>query len=345
MGIERKHFGVTADGTDVYSYTLTNKNGMQATLITLGAALQSLLVPDKHGKLRDVVVGFDDVAGFEQRSDYQGVTVGRYCNRIAGGKMRIGGKTYDLTRNEREITCLHGGGEFSKAVWTPEVTGENEVAFSYTSPDGAEGFPGEMTAQIEYALTEENELVLRYSAVCTADTYINFTNHTYFNLAGQDSGDVLDTTLRIRASRYLPTDADSIPTGELRDVTGTAFDFREEKPIGRDIGQDDPQLVQCRGYDHNYCLDTRPENAPAVEAHSPRSGVRMQVFTDLPGVQLYTGNFLSGKEGKDGVGMYAHAGFCLETQFYPDTPHRPEFPTCLFKAGETFTSRTSFRFV
>ena len=184
MGIERRHFGVTADGVDVLSYTLTNKNGMQATLITLGGALQALRVPDKHGKLRDVVVGFDDVAGFEQRSDYQGVLVGRYCNRIAGGRMRVGDKTYDLTRNEKGITCLHGGGEFSAAVWTPEVTGENKVAFSYTSPDGAEGFPGEMTACVEYGLTEENELILHYSAVCSADSYINMTNHTYFNLAG-----------------------------------------------------------------------------------------------------------------------------------------------------------------
>ena len=345
MGIEKKLFGTTADGTDVYAYTLTNKNGMRAVLLTLGGALQSFFVRDKHGKLRDVIVGFDDVEGFETRSNYQGVLVGRYCNRIAGGAFTIGGKTYPVTKNEKGITCLHGGGEFSRAVWNASVADENSVAFSFVSPDGAEGFPGEMRATVRYTLTEDDALVLDYTAECTADSFINLTNHAYFNLGGVGSGDVLGTELRIAASHMLPTDENSIPTGEVRAVAGTAFDFRAAKPIGRDIGEADAQLLQCKGYDHNYCLDVHDADTAAVEAYDPASGVRMQVCTDLPGVQLYTGNFLSGSLGKNGKPMDKHAGFCLETQYYPDTPHRPEFPPCLYKAGETYRSRTQFRFV
>ncbi len=342
MSIEKKLFGTTAGGTDVYSYTITNANGMRAVILTYGGALQALFVPDKHGKMRDVLIGFDDMDGFETRCNYQGLLVGRYCNRIADGRFSIGSKTYDVTRNEKGVTCLHGGGEFSRAVWDARVLSENAVELRYVSADGAEGFPGEMETTVVYTLTDENELILDYKARCTADSYINLTNHAYFNLAGFDGGDILPTELTLRASHYLPTDERSIPTGELRDVTGTAFDFRKAKPIGRDIGADDAQLLQCRGYDHNYCLDAG--DGAAAEAYCPASGIRMQMFTDLPGVQLYTGNFLSGNAGKKGLPMGKHAGFCLETQYYPDTPNRPEFPSCLYKAGEVYTSRTSFKF-
>ena len=345
MGIEKKLFGTTADGRDVYSYTLQNKNGMRAALITYGGALQSLYVRDKFGKLRDVIVGFDDIEGFETRCNYQGLLVGRYCNRIAGGAFTIGDTEYHVTQNEKGVTCLHGGGEFSRAVWDAKVVDENCVEFSYTSPDGAEGFPGEMRTAVRYTLTEDNALVLDCKASCTADSFINLTNHAYFNLGGVGSGDVLGTCLKINASAMLPTDDLSIPTGEVRDVTGTAFDFREEKPIGRDIGEDDEQLRQCRGYDHNYCLDVHDLKTPSVEAYEPSGGVRMQVFTDLPGVQLYTGNFLSGLAGKGGKPMEKHAGFCLETQYWPDTPHQPSFPQCLYKAGEEYASQTIFKFV
>ena len=344
MSIEKKWFGTTADGTDVYSYTIGNKNGMRAVVLTYGGALQALYVKDVHGKTRDVLTGFDDMEGFEQRSNYQSVLVGRYCNRIADGSFTIGGREYNVTRNEKGITCLHGGGEFSRALWQARVLTENAIELLYTSPDGAEGFPGEMETSVTYTLTEDNELILDYKARCTADSYINLTNHAYFNLGGFDGGDILNTELLIRASHYLPTDPNSIPTGEVRRVEGTAFDFRRAKPIGRDIGEEDEQLLQCRGYDHNYCLDERG-GEPAAEAYSPATGIRMQVFTDLPGMQLYTGNFLQGALGKKQLPMYRHAGFCLETQYYPDTPHRPEFPSCLYKAGEVYTSRTSFKFV
>ncbi|MBQ7541006.1 MAG: galactose mutarotase [Clostridia bacterium] len=343
MSIEKKRFGKTTDGKDVYSYTIANKNGMRAVVLSYGGALQALYVPDKKGKARDVLIGFDDMDGFETRCNYQGVLVGRYCNRIAGGTFTVGSKTYDVTRNEKNVTCLHGGGEFSRAVWQVRVLTENAIELQYVSPDGAEGFPGEMQTTVVYTLTDDNELILDYKARCTADSYINLTNHAYFNLGGSGSGDILPTELYIRASHYLPTDEDSIPTGEIRPVEGTAFDFRDAKPIGRDIGMDDAQLRMCRGYDHNYCLDAG--NGAAAEAYCPASGIRMQMFTDLPGVQLYTGNFLNGAAGKKGRPMDRHAGFCLETQYYPDTPHRPEFPSCLYHAGEVYTSRTSFKFV
>ena len=296
MSIEKRRFGTTRDGKEVWAYTIANHRGMRAVVLTWGGALQALYVPDKHGKARDVLVGFDDLEGFEDRSDYQGVLVGRYCNRIAGGHFTVGSREYDVTRNEKGVTCLHGGGEFSRSVWQARVLSEFSIELRYVSPDGAEGFPGEMETTVVYTLTEDNELVLDYKARCTADSYMNLTNHAYFNLGGFDSGDILPTELQIHASHYLPTDEDSIPTGELRDVTGTPFDFRESKTIGRDIGENDPQLLMCRGYDHNYCLDAR-DGAPAAEAFCPASGIRMQVFTDLPGVQLYTGNFLSGAEG------------------------------------------------
>lgn len=342
MSIEKRIFGTTKNGEDVYSYTITNKNSVSATIITYGGTLQSFKLKDKHGSTKDILVGFDTVEGFEERSDYQGVLVGRYANRISNGSFEINGTKYAVTKNEKDITCLHGGGEMSNALWDAKVLSEYAVKVSYVSADGAEGFPGTLKTAVVYTLTDENELIIDYSAVCDKDSYINLTNHAYFNLGGFDSGNVLDTVLKISASHYTPTDENSIPTGELRSVEGTAFDFREAKPIGKDISADDEQLLMCRGYDHNFCLDkTDDANITAV---CPASGIGMEVFTDLPGVQLYTGNFLCGTVGKKELPMYKHAGFCLETQFYPDTPNRPEFPSCLYKAGEEFKSRTSFKF-
>ena len=342
MGIEKRIFGITKDGKDVYSYCITNKNSVSATLITYGGTLQSFRIKDKHNNTKDILVGFDTVEGFEERSDYQGVLVGRYANRISNGSFEIGGKKYEVTKNEKGITCLHGGGEMSNALWDAKVVSENSVEMSFISPDGSEGFPGTLRTSVIYTLTDDNELILDYNAVCDEDSYINLTNHAYFNLGGFDSGDILNTVLKINASHYTPTDENSIPTGELRSVEGTAFDFREEKAIGKDIGDDDEQLIMCRGYDHNFCLD-KTEGA-SITAYSPVSGITMEVYTDMPGVQLYTGNFLNGTLGKKNLAMYKHAGFCLETQYYPDTPNRPEFPSCLFKANEPLKSRTSFKF-
>lgn len=341
--VEKKLFGTTKAGEDVYAYTVTNFGGASVELLTYGATVNRINVADKNGVFADVLVGFDDLAGHEEKSDYEGMTVGRYANRIANGKFTIDGTEYNVTRNEKGKTCLHGGGELSHAVWKAIITDDNAVEMTYTSPDGAEGFPGKVDFCVTFTFSDRNELVIDYTAVSDKKTIINLTNHAYFNLAGGTSGDVLNQMLTIKADYFTPTDEDSIPTGEMRSVKGTAFDFNEAKPIGRDIGADDIQLKMCRGYDHNYCLND--VDGPAVTAWDPESGRALDLFTDLEGVQLYTGNFLDGTiEGKEGKPIIKHAGFCLETQFYPDTPNQPDFPSCVVDAGEKFKSTTMFRF-
>ncbi|MGN1169411.1 MAG: aldose epimerase family protein, partial [Acutalibacteraceae bacterium] len=267
----------------------------------------------------------------------------RYANRLHNAQFELGGKKYSLSANEKGKTCLHGGAEFSKAVWDACADTDNSVVMSYTSAAGACGFPGEMKTKVRFTLSDKNEIIISYTAICSADTPINLTNHTYFNLTGSTKNDVLSHILRIDADNFTPTDADSIPTGELRPVGGTAFDFTKPKAIGRDIGADDDQLKMCMGYDHNFCLnDTQ---GAVISVKEPESGIEMNVYTDMPGVQLYTGNFLDGTiTGKGSLPLIKHAGFCLETQFYPDTPNQPQFPQCTVRAGEVFRSTTKYEF-
>ena len=341
--MEKSLFGVTAENKEVYKYTIKNSNGMEVDLITYGATVQAIRIPCCDGTVRDVVIGFDDLESHIHHSDYQGNTVGRYANRICNATFTLGGKKFDLAANEKGKTCLHGGGEFSKAVWSAIVDTENSIVMSYTSPSGACGFPGAMKVKVRYTLSEQNELIINYTAVCSDDTPVNLTNHTYFNLKGCNGSDVLSHELRIDADAFTPTDSDSIPTGEKRAVAGTAFDFTQPKQIGKDICADDEQLKMCKGYDHNFCLN---DTAGAViTASEKESGITMNVYTDMPGVQLYTGNFLDGSViGKNGIPLTAHCGFCLETQFYPDTPNQPSFPQCNVRAGEIFRSTTKYEF-
>lgn len=253
--ISKKLFGTLSDGREVDIYELKNANGVSASVITYGATWQSLFAPDRDGNFEDVLIGFDDLKGHVERSDYQGQIVGRYANRICGGHFTVNGKEIDVVKNENGKTCLHGGGEFSHAVWAAKVEGESLV-LEYKSDEGSNGFPGEMSAKVTYTLDDSNELSIAYEAVCTEDTPINMTNHAYFNLGSYKRPNVLSQELRLSALRYTPIDEDSIPTGEIRDVTGTAFDFRQMKAIGRDIDQDDDQLIiGCNGYDHNFCID------------------------------------------------------------------------------------------
>ena len=341
--ISKKLFGTLSDGREVDIYELKNANGVSASVITYGATWQSLFAPDRDGNFEDVLIGFDDLKGHVERADYQGQIVGRYANRICGGHFTVNGKEFDVIKNENGKTCLHGGGEFSHAVWAAKIEGESLVSDN-KSDDGSNGFPGEMSAKVTYTLDDSNELSIAYEAVCTEDTPINMTNHAYFNLGSYKRPNVLSQELRLSASRYTPIDEDSIPPGEIRAVAGTAFDFRQMKAIGRDIDQDDEQLIiGCNGYDHNFCIDESTQGAFAV-AYDPESGRIMEVTTDMPGVQLYTGNFLDKIPGKGGTLMNKYAGFCLETQFYPDSPNQPNFPSCIFKAGEKFRSHTSFKF-
>lgn len=339
--IVKNSFGTTAKGEAVDIYTIRNSAGTAVDILTYGATVNSIYVADRNGVFADVLSGFDTIEGHENFSDYQGMTVGRYANRLANGKFSIDGVEYNVEKNEKGITCLHGGAELSTAVWKAFVIDDNAIEMNYTSPDGAMGFPGKVDFKVTFTLHEDNALKIEYYAISDKKTVINMTNHAYFNLAGK--GDVLAHELMINADAYTPIDENSIPTGEIRPVEGTPFDFRVAKPIGKDIDADDDQLEIGKGYDHNFCLNDG--DGAIATAYDPESGRFLEVFTDLCGVQLYTGNFLDGtKIGKKGNPLIKNAGFCLETQFYPNTPNMPEFPQCTIDAGEKFTSCTVFRF-
>lgn len=342
MESSKRLFGKTSKGEEVYAYTITNGK-IGAEILDFGATLRSIFVPDKNGKVEDVTIGYEDFAPYETSGGYEGKTVGRYANRICGGKFEINGTEYNVEKNENNTTCLHGGGEFSFNFWKVENFSDSSITLSFESADGSFGFPGKMEAKVTFTVTDRNGVEIRYNAVADKDTIINFTNHSYFNLAGK--GDVLGHLLKINANAFTPTDEINIPTGEIKSVAGTPMDFREFKEIGKDIKADYEQIVKARGYDHNFCLIGEKGTLRAIaEAYEPESGRRMTAYTDLPGVQLYTGNFLERCSGKGGRENYQHCGFCLETQYYADTPNHKNFPQCTFKAGEEYNSVTVFEF-
>ena len=345
MSVERTSFGFMPDGTEIFKYILTNSSETEVHILTLGATLHSFFVQDKNGELRDVLLGFDTVEDYLEKSDYQGATVGPYCNRIGGAAVDINGKHYELVANENETTCLHAGGEFSFAVWSAMIPDADRVEMCYTSPDGQGGFPGETKVKIVFRLGEDNKLSIKYSAVSSRDTYINLTNHAYFNLNGFAGGDILSHSVKIDADYYVPVDALSIPTGALAEVENTPMDLRDFRSIGEKIDDDFEQLRLTGGYDHNYCVNAADGTLrECAEVVSPESGIVLKGATTLPGVQFYAGNFLKGHTGKDGQPMNKRTGFCLETQFYPDTPHNASFPGCLYKAGEEYSSETVYGF-
>ena len=344
MSIIKTLYDTMPDGREVYLYTIENNNGVKAGIITRGATLQSFECPDKDGNMGDIICGFDNILGHINSGTYTGQIIGQYANRLCGGKFSVNGTEYNVTKNEKGITCLHGGGEYNSAIWNAIIVDDDAVEFTYRSPDGAEGFPGNVDVKVTYVLTDHNELEIHYEAVSDKDTIINMTNHAYFNLGTTANGDILDHELMLNCDYFTPTDENSIPTGEIRSVEGTAFDFREFKKIGKDIKADDIQLTQCRGYDHNFCVNGEAGKLRLVaKAKDEKSGRKLEVSSDLPGVQLYTGNFMNGETGKNGIGLDKHFGFCLETQYYPDTPNHPEFPQCTFKAGEKYKSLTIFK--
>lgn len=344
MSVTKTLYDTMPDSSPVYLYTIENNNGITAGIITRGATLDSFCCPDKDGNNGDIIAGFDNILGHINSGTFTGEVIGQYANRIGGGKFTLGGKEYDVTKNEKGITCLHGGAEYSSALWNAIIVDDNAVEFSYKSPDGKEGFPGNVDVKVTYILTDKNELELHYEAVSDKDTIINLTNHAYFNLGTTASGDILDTELMLNCDFFTPTDENSIPTGEIRPVDGTAFDFRTPKKIGKDINADDIQLQMAGGYDHNFCINGESGTLRlAARAKDEKSGRQLEVYTDLPGVQFYIGNFMNGETGKGGIGLDKHYGFCLETQFYPDSPNRPEFPSCELKAGEKFRTLTVFK--
>lgn len=344
MAVKQESFGFVNE-KNIEKYTITNVCGVSASIITYGATLTNIFVPDKNGDFSDILVGFDDIDGFVNRSDYQGVIVGPYANRIGNSEFTIDSVTYKLTPNENGTTCLHSDGEFNTAVWCAEVINEHSVAFSYLSPDGLNGFPGNLQVKVIYTLTDNNELKLEYSAVSDKKTVINLTNHAYFNLGGYDSGDILNHEIVIHADSYTPVDTLSIPTGDIASVVGTPFDLRIPHKIGENIDADFEQLQNTGGYDHNFCINGYDGTLKkAAEATEPVSGRKMEVFTTLPGIQFYAGNFLKGEIGKGNKPINKRTGFCLETQFYPDTPNQPSFPQCTFDANEEYKSETVFKF-
>lgn len=342
----RKEFFGNHEGKEVYLLTLTNKAGNVIRLTNFGAKITWIEVPDRNGKKDNVTFGYDTFEGTINGDMSFGSVVGRYANRIAGGRFSIDGVEYTLPLNNGPNT-LHGGpGGWHSVVWNTEVLKDSEmpsVRFTYDSPDMEQGFPGNVKAEITYTWTDDNEIVMNYKCTTDRKTVINVTNHAYFNLHGAGNGDILDHELTLRASAFLPIDSVSIPTGEIRPVAGTPFDFTTPHTIGERINQDYEQLKVGRGYDHNFILDNK--ESVDVTVYEPVSGRVLEVITDQPGMQLYTGNFLNGSQIGHGSKPYnLRSGFCLESGHYPDSPNRPEFPSTLLSPGETFSSQTIYRF-
>jgi aldose 1-epimerase len=350
--VEVQPFGAISSGQKTDLYVLTNSKGMAVAISNYGATVVSIKVPDRAGKVEDVTLGFATAREYEEGKAYFGATVGRYGNRIGHGKFVLDGKTYTLPKNNGDNT-LHGGiNGFNKKMWTAKEVSSKEgvaVQFTYVSPDGEEGFPGTLTATVLFTLyRDKNELKIDYTASTDKTTVVNLTNHSYFNLAGQNQGTILDETMQLRASKFTPVDSTLIPTGELRDVKHTPFDFTRPVAIGKRIDDTDEQLKFGQGYDHNWALDRKPGSSDlvvAATAHDPKSGRVLEVLTTEPGVQFYTGNFLDGTvKGKGGYAYPRRSAFCLETQHFPDSPNHANFPSTTLAPGKEYHSTTIFRF-
>ncbi|MBC3376432.1 galactose mutarotase [Pseudomonas sp. SWRI92] len=351
---ERVAFGKTNDGTAVEKYILRNSHGMEATVITYGGILQSLVVPDKNGMTADIVLGFDDVQGYQKNGNvYFGATIGRFGNRLAGGAFELDGKRYQVPQNDKD-NSLHGGPQgFDKRVWKAEPSNDKDsvgVTLTYVSADGEMGFPGNLKTDVTYSLNDKNELRIDYKATTDKPTVLNLTNHSYFNLAGAGNGDILKQVATLHASRYTPVTAKLIPTGELAPVAGTPMDFTKPTAIGTHIKADHPQLKFAEpkqgGFDFNWVLDAKGDVSKlAADVQDPQSGRRLQLYTSEPGVQFYTSNFLDGTvKGKQGK-VYSHWGaFTLETQHYPDSPNQPSFPSTRLDPGQTYTQAMVLKF-
>ena len=329
-------------------YTLTNTNGVEVRAMNYGGIILSIRVPDRKGEFADIVLGHDTLEGYIPNPPYLGAIVGRYANRIANGTFTLDGKTYNLPKNDGPNT-LHGGIDrtFNKVVWDGEaLKGKTGVAFSYLSKDGEEGFPGNCKVKVTYTLTDTNELVIEYEATTDKATPINLSQHSYFNLAGEGTSDILNHELMLNADRFTPVDKNLIPTGELRSVKGTPFDFTTPTRIGARIDDSYEQMVLGHGYDHNFILNSKGTGLThAARVYEPTSGRVMEVSTTQPAVQFYTGNFLDGTvTGKQGHVYKRRYGLCLETQHYPDSPNHPDFPSTILKPGDTFRSKTVFKF-
>jgi len=340
----KSSWGRTGDGS-VEIYTLTNVHGVEARIMTYGATLVSLKAPDRDGHFRNIVLGFDALEPYLGATAYYGATVGRYANRIAKGRFTLDGKAYQLPANDGP-NSLHGGSRgFDKRIWQAEplpASQGNGVRLTYVSAAGEEGYPGEVTAHAVYRLDDKDNLEIEYGATTTAPTPVNLANHAYFNLTGDSSVPVLDHVLTINADRFTPVDATLIPTGELRAVAGTPFDFRTPHAVGARIGEPDEQLGRGHGYDHNWVLNKGAGGLTlAAVVTDPKSGRSLEVRTTQPGVQFYTGNFMNGKPAAGGGSVFAHrTGLCLETQHFPDSPNQASFASTILRPGQVYSQKT-----
>jgi len=347
-GISKKTFGKMPDGRTIDLYTLTNNHGMRVAITNYGGIVVSIVVPDRNGKLGDVVLGFDNLEGYLTKEPYFGALIGRYGNRIGNASFKLDGVEYKLPANNGP-NSLHGGLEgFDKRVWTArELQGQHPaLELTYLSKDGEEGYPGNLSAKVVYSLAEDNALRIDYSATTDKDTVLNLTNHSYFNLHGEGNGNILKHEIMINADRFTPIDSTLIPTGELRKVASTPFDFRKPTVIGARIDADDEQIKFGKGYDHNFVLNRSGAGLSlAARVTDPESGRVLEVLTTQPGLQFYTGNFLDGSiHGKGGKVYGRRSALCLETQHFPDSPNKPSFPSTELKPGQTYRESTVFKF-
>ncbi len=338
--ITKKPFGKTADGEAVDLYTLTDGK-ISVNIITYGGAIQSVLVPGKNGETVDVALGYDDVKGYQTHGGYIGALIGRIGNRIRNGEFELNGVKYHIFNNEKNAS-LHGGKNgFDKKVWNASVHGD-KLVLTYLSKDGEENYPGNLSVKVTYSV-ENSSLKIVYDATTDKDTVLNLTNHCYFNLSGQGNGTAEDTILQIFADKITPMDENLLTNGSFMDVNGTVFDFNEGKAIGKDINSDDQQIKFGGGFDHNFVLNKK-ENGLFAVAVSPRTNVKMECYTDQPGVQFYAGNFMGGTLGKGGKEYIKRGAFCLETQNYPNAVNCPEYPSCVLKPGEKYHTETVYKF-
>lgn len=336
-------FGTTSLGEEATLYTLENQNKMVVTLSDFGATLVQVLVPDKEGKIRDVVLGYEDVTGYEKGEAFFGATVGRVANRIAKGEFKLNGVNYHLTTNDNGNNLHSGLNYYNKRMWQVLRKSKEEITFELISPSGDQGYPGEATIRVSYHLSEENELTITYQAKANEDTLFNMTNHSYFNLEGHQSSDTLSQEVWLNAQAFTPIDKALIPTGEISLVKGTPLDFTQAKEVGKEIDADFEQLKLAGGFDHNYVLEGRGFRKVA-SLYSKVTGIKMEVSTDLPGLQFYSGNFIEEEVGKDQVTYQKRQGLCFETQYFPNAVNEQGFNSPILLVGEEYQSTTSFSF-
>jgi aldose 1-epimerase len=348
--MEKTLFGRLQDGRQVFLYSLKNNSGIRINIINYGAIVRNIFIPDKNSKLSDVVLGYDTLQGYVNDKVYLGAIVGRYGNRIANGKFTIDGKIYQLVKNNGE-NHLHGGPKgFYKVLWDaePEISdSEESLKLTYVSPDGEEGYPGTVVLTVTYTLNSKNELVINYKGKTNKPTVLNPTNHSYFNLSGDFTKTILDHELQINADKFTPMDENQIPTGEFRNVENTPLDFRNSTPIGLHINDENEQLYYGSGFDHNWVLNNFDKRVRKIASlFHPNSGRYMEVLSDQPGLQFYSGNFLDGSFcGKNGLKYQKRTALCLETQCFPDSPNKPHFPIVTLRAGEVYKQKTIFKFL